>query len=118
MLPGKVSKRLVGVSHAVRVFTFGVGDAFFLVGRQQFVGQLQVRRHGPSCRGPHPESSVAQTLLACTIDLHWNLVTGTTDSLAANFDVWLDVFDRRLEDFDRSLIGKFVCAARFLSNAS
>lgn len=37
-LPSEVSECLVGVCHAVRVFTLGVCDAFFLVRRKQFIG--------------------------------------------------------------------------------
>ena len=44
MLDPKVSERFVGVSHAVGAFTLGVGNALFLVGGQQFVGQLQMHR--------------------------------------------------------------------------
>ena len=44
VLPSEVSERLVRVSHTMRVLTLGVGNAFFLVGRKQFVSQFQMRR--------------------------------------------------------------------------
>jgi hypothetical protein len=40
-------------------------------------------------------------LLTVLVDLHWHLVRRTTDSLGSDFDVWLYVLDRLLENFDR-----------------
>ena len=59
------------------------------------------------------QPSDGQTLLTRSIDLHGNLVAGTADTLAADFDVRLDVLDRLLEDFDRGLVVGFTTSGDF-----
>lgn len=100
-LPSEVSKRLVRIRHAVGVFPLRVGNAFFLVRCQNFIGQLQVHRTALLVANGCKQPADGQALLAGSVDLHRHLVARTTDAFAANFDVRLDVFDGLFENLDR-----------------
>ncbi len=100
LLPGEVSESLVGVRHAVGVFSLGNGSTFFAVGRHEFVSQLLVSGSAFFVPYGSQDPPECQALLAILIDLHWNLIRGTTDSLGANFDVRLNVFDRLFENLN------------------
>src|SRR5690349_16153439 len=82
------------------VFAFGVGGAFFVVGGRELFGELH--EHGASLfladGGQDPADG--QRLLAVAVDLHRDLVGGTTDAAAADLDVGLYVFDGGREDLD------------------
>jgi hypothetical protein len=48
------------------------------------------------------------------VDLHRNLIARTTNSLAANFDVGLDVFQRGFEDLDWGILARFATSLDFI----
>ena len=100
-LPGEVGEGLVGVGHAVDVFALGVGDAFAVIGRQEFRGQLLVHRPAFFLAAGPEEPADRQRLLAVLVDLHGDLVGSPADALRTDLDVRLHVFDSLEKDIQR-----------------
>jgi len=101
VLPSEVSKRLVRIGHTMRIFTLGVSNTFFLVGGHQFIGQLQMHRAALLFANGTQQPTNGKALLSVAIDLHRNLIARTANSLAANFDIRLHVFNGSFEDLNR-----------------
>ena len=72
------------------------------------IRQLQMHRTTLLIPNRTKEPTNRQALLPSAIHLHRDLITGTTDSLAANFDIRLKVFDSRLKDFNRRVVARLV----------
>ena len=97
-------KSFVGIRHAVYVFPLTHRRALFAVGSDEFLRQGKVL--GPTLFVPdrcqYPANR--QGLLPGSINLHRYLVSGTTDSLAANFNGRLYVFNGLREHLNRFAI--------------
>ena len=97
-------ERLVGVGHTVDVFTAAYSGAFAVERGDKFIGQLLGGRPSLLFADRHQHPANRQRLLPRAIDLHRNLVRGTADTLAADFDRRLHVLKSLREHFDRFLI--------------
>ncbi len=107
-LPREMRECFVRIGHFVSVFSASHGDPFAVERGTDFLGQLEMGRATFFLSNGREYPANRQRLLALSIDLHRNLIGGTTDSLGANFDVRLYVFDGLGEDFDWFLAGDFL----------
>lgn len=101
VLPCEVGERLVGVSHAMGLFSRVHGFAFAPCGVPEFAGEpLGHRLAGVGSCGLN-DPSEAKRLLPPRVDLHGYLVVGSADSFGSHFDGWFYVVDRTFENLDR-----------------
>ena len=91
-------KRFVGLGHAVYVFSTRHRAAFAVVRSQQFVRQLVGCWTTLLFANRDQQPANCQRLLPSPIYLHRNLICSTSDAFGANFDLRLNVLDRRVKN--------------------
>ena len=107
-LPREMRESLIRVGHLVGVFPASHSDPFSVKRGTDFFGQLEMSWSTFFLTNGREDPANCQRLLALSIDLHRDLIGCAPDSLGANFDVRLHVFDGLSEDFDRFLAGNFL----------
>ena len=93
----EVRERLVGFGHAVRIFTLLHGGAGLVVAVDQFLGELLGSWAAFATTHGFEDPADRQGLLTLAADFDRNLIVRAADTLRANFDQRLGIFERLLE---------------------